>query len=85
MLLLEFFGLRIFVKLLKVPKHILLPVIVVMCAVGAFAVNSQIASVQAILLFGLVGYAMVKFSFPSRRPSSALSSARWWRPTCGAG
>ncbi len=64
MLLLEFFGLRIFVKLLKVPKHILLPVIVVMCAVGAFAVNSQIASVQAILLFGLVGYAMVKFGIP---------------------
>lgn len=64
MLVLEFFGLRIFVKLLKVPKHILLPVIMVMCVVGAFAVNSQVASAQAILFFGLVGYAMTKLGIP---------------------
>lgn len=34
MLILEFHGLRIFIKLLAIPKHVLLPVILVLCTVG---------------------------------------------------
>ncbi|MDQ2694010.1 MAG: tripartite tricarboxylate transporter permease, partial [Pseudomonadota bacterium] len=64
MLILEFFGLRIYIKLLKIPKYVLLPVVVVMCAVGAFAVRSQIFDVQMILLFGAVGYLMYKAHIP---------------------
>lgn len=64
MLFLEFFGLRIYVKLLKVPKYILLPVIMVMCAVGAYAVNSRVFDLQSILFFGLVGYLMNKGNLP---------------------
>src|SRR5690606_12952314 len=36
MLICEFYGLRIFIKLLAIPKHILLPIILVLCVVGAF-------------------------------------------------
>ena len=64
MLFLEFFGLRIYVNLLKVPKYVLLPVIVVMCAVGAYAVNSSMFDVQSILFFGLIGYLMNKAKLP---------------------
>jgi putative tricarboxylic transport membrane protein len=64
MLIMEFYGLRIFVKLLRIPKHILLPVILVLCVVGAFGLNNRMFDVWTILLFGLLGYTLEKFKFP---------------------
>lgn len=64
MLILEFFGMRVFVKLLKIPKHFLLPVILVLCVVGSYAVNSNPFDAQSILFFGLLGYAMNKGKVP---------------------
>jgi putative tricarboxylic transport membrane protein len=65
MLILEFWGLRIFVRLLAIPKHILLPVIVVLCAVGAFGLASRIFDIWTILGFGVLGYAFVKAGIPT--------------------
>jgi putative tricarboxylic transport membrane protein len=65
MLLLEFFGIRVFVKLLKIPKHILMPIILVMCAVGAFAVNNRVFDMQSIIVFGIIGYLLQKFKLSS--------------------
>ena len=64
MLGLEFFGLRAFVRLLKIPKHYLLPVIVSLTVVGAYGVNNRIFDVATILIFGILGYVMEKFKFP---------------------
>ena len=64
MLVLEFYGLRIFTKMLAVPKHILLPIIMVLCFVGAFGLNSRSFDIWTIMVFGLVGYGFVKFSIP---------------------
>ena len=36
MLVLDNLGIRGFLKILKVPKHYLLPIVIVLCAVGAF-------------------------------------------------
>lgn len=65
MLVIEFFGMRAFVQLLRIPKHILMPLILVLCCVGAFATNNRIFDVQSILLFGLIGYLFNKFKLPS--------------------
>ena len=65
MLILEFFGLRIFIRLLAVPKHILLPIILVLCAVGAFGLASRIFDIWTILGFGVLGYAFVKAGIPA--------------------
>ncbi|AOT72080.1 tripartite tricarboxylate transporter permease [Geosporobacter ferrireducens] len=64
MLITEFLGLRIFVKILRVPKHILLPLIFVLCAVGAFGLNSRVFDIWATLIFGIIGYLLLKFGFP---------------------
>ena len=64
MLFMEFYGLRMFIKLLDVPKHILLPIILVLCVVGAFGLSSRLFDVWSILLFGLLGYAFVKAGIP---------------------
>jgi putative tricarboxylic transport membrane protein len=65
MLVLEFWGLRIFVKLLAVPKHYLLPIIMILCAVGAFGLASRIFDIWTILGFGILGYAFVKAGMPT--------------------
>ncbi len=56
MLLVESLGIRFFVKLLKIPKYILMPCILVLCCVGAYAANSRIFDVQSTILFGIIGY-----------------------------
>lgn len=64
MLACELFGVRIFVKLLAIPKHILLPIILVLCFVGAFGLGNRIFDVGTIVFFGLVGYGFVKSGIP---------------------
>lgn len=65
MLILEFYGLKIFTKLLDVPKHLLLPLIFVLCVVGAFGINSRVFDVWTIMVFGIVGYIFYKFDVPN--------------------
>ncbi|KQQ56087.1 Tat pathway signal protein [Pseudomonas sp. Leaf127] len=65
MLFMEFYGLRLFIKLLDVPKHILLPIILVLCVVGAFGLFSRLFDVWSILLFGVLGYGFDKAGMPA--------------------
>ena len=64
MIILEYYGIRIFAKLLQVPKSYLFPVIIVMCIVGAYGVNNRVFDALSLLGFGLFGYAMIKCKFP---------------------
>ncbi|MBW8384410.1 MAG: tripartite tricarboxylate transporter permease [Youngiibacter sp.] len=64
MIILEFAGIRIFVKLLAIPNYILIPIVFVLCVVGAFGLQSRVFDVWSILLFGAVGYYFVKFKVP---------------------
>ncbi len=64
MLFMEFYGMRIFIKLLRIPKYILLPIVLTLCVVGAFGVNSRVFDAWGLLMFGLIGYLLEKFEFP---------------------
>ena len=64
MLLVEFFGIPIFAKIIDVPRQILFPVVLVICAVAAFANNRTMFDVWALLFFGVFGVVMAKFNFP---------------------
>ncbi|MBS6646470.1 MAG: tripartite tricarboxylate transporter permease [Clostridiaceae bacterium] len=65
MLVLEYGGLRLFTQVIKVPKHILLPIVMVLCVVGAFGVKGRIFDVACILVFGILGVLFAKFKFPN--------------------
>jgi putative tricarboxylic transport membrane protein len=60
MLLVEFYGIRIFINILKIPKEILLPIVFVTCSLGAFALNNNIFSVYVVIAFGIIGYLLSK-------------------------
>ncbi len=64
MLLLEYFGIRIFVRLLAIPKYYILPLVLVLCLVGSYTINSRMFDVWTLLLFGFSGYFLEKLGFP---------------------
>ena len=64
MLFLEFYGLRLFVKLLSIPKHILLPIIFCLCGVGAYGLNSREFDLWSVILFGIIGFGFSSFKIP---------------------
>jgi putative tricarboxylic transport membrane protein len=65
MFIIETGAIRMFIKVLQVPKYILLPVILVMCALGAFAINNRIFDIWVTFGFGLLGYLMEREGFPT--------------------
>src|SRR5216117_2446496 len=53
-----------FAAILKMPFAILIPVIVYVCAIGAYAVNNSMTDIWYMLLFGGVGYVCKKLDYP---------------------
>ena len=57
-------AIKLFRRILGVPREILMPLIIVFCVVGAFAINNSIFGVGIMLLLGVVGYLMEENGFP---------------------
>jgi putative tricarboxylic transport membrane protein len=51
------------VKFLKVPYHLLFPMIVLFCCIGIYSVNSKPSDVLEVSAFGLIGYFFCKLRF----------------------
>ncbi|RDI57812.1 tripartite tricarboxylate transporter permease [Microvirga subterranea] len=51
------------VRLLKVPYHLMFPAILMFCCIGIYSINSLPTDVMFIGLFGFVGYMLIKFGF----------------------
>ena len=64
MLIVEYLGMRVFIRILSVPKNLLLPIVMIFCTVGAYANNNRVFDVVVMMLFGLLGYGMKKMKLP---------------------
>ena len=51
-------------RILKVPRNILMPVILMFCVVGTFAINNTVFDVGVMLVAGLVAYLLEENKFP---------------------
>ncbi|WP_245593631.1 tripartite tricarboxylate transporter permease [Azospirillum halopraeferens] len=54
----------LFAAILRIPFSIIAPVIVVICAVGAYTVHNAFFDVVLMLVFGVLGYIFKKLSYP---------------------
>ena len=52
------------VKLFSLPRSLLMPLIIPLCVMGAFAVNLNFFDVYIMFGAGLVGYVLHRFGFP---------------------
>jgi TctA family transporter len=51
-------------RILEVPRNLLMPMILLFCIVGAFAINNTVFAVGVILVFGIAAYFMEENGFP---------------------
>jgi TctA family transporter len=51
-------------QLLRAPREVLMPVILLFCVVGSFAINNSLFGVVLMLVFGIVAYIMEENGFP---------------------
>ena len=64
MVLIMALSTRWMLRVVTVPKAALFPVVLVLCVIGAYALNNTMSNVYVLLVFGVLGYAMVKLGFP---------------------
>ena len=53
-----------FAAILRVPFAIIMPVIVVICAIGAYTVHNSMFDVWLMMIFGIMGYVFKKLDYP---------------------
>ncbi len=56
-------GIRIFTKIVECPRGVLIPLIIVLSAVGTYAIQNNPVHVYWMLLFGIIGYFMKMYGF----------------------
>jgi putative tricarboxylic transport membrane protein len=61
-----------FVRALRIPYNILMPLIIVFCITGAYAANNRVWDVGLMLVFGALGYVMKKLDYSPAALTLAL-------------
>ena len=64
MMPLGYAAIRLSRQILHVPRAILMPVILIFCIVGSFAINNTVFGVGIILVLGLLAFVMEENGFP---------------------
>jgi putative tricarboxylic transport membrane protein len=62
-----FYGLtltRLLIRVLQVPKTIIVPIILVLCTIGTFALAGRLFDVYVMVAFGLLGFVLRQFNYP---------------------
>jgi putative tricarboxylic transport membrane protein len=54
----------LFASILRIPFSIIAPVIIVICAIGAYTVHNAMLDIWFMLVFGLIGYVFKKLDYP---------------------
>ncbi|PQJ50233.1 C4-dicarboxylate ABC transporter permease [Vibrio jasicida] len=65
MLLVGLLGIRFFCRIIEVPKILMIPIIIFLSVVGAYAINNSMFDVGIAIAFGLLGFALGKMDIPS--------------------
>jgi putative tricarboxylic transport membrane protein len=55
----------LWVRILRIPYYLLAPLILMVCIIGAYSLNNSIVDLVIMVIFGILGYLMNKFDYPS--------------------
>jgi len=54
----------LFAAILRIKFSVLMPIIIYVCAIGAFAVNNRMIDIYYMIIFGVIGYLFKKLDYP---------------------
>jgi putative tricarboxylic transport membrane protein len=57
-------GIRVFCKIVEIPKPYIIPIIVVLTFVGGYSIQNSITDIYWMIGFGIVGYFMKRYDYP---------------------
>lgn len=66
MVVTNYFSIPAFVRLLKIPKKILFPVVGFLCILGVYGLNSSTSDLMIMLIFGIIGFFMKKWGLKAQ-------------------
>ncbi len=61
---LGFVAIKLSRHILRIPRRVLMPIIVIFCMVGAFAINNTVFGISVMLVLGILAYLMEENGFP---------------------
>lgn len=64
MLFIGILMMRAFMRLLNVPKYIVVPVVLACCAIGTYTLNNRLSDLYLLAAIGTIGYLMKKLDYP---------------------
>lgn len=64
MLVIGLLAARLFMKVIKIPQRVLIPMITILCFVGAYSVKRSVFDVGTMIFMGILGYVLDKRGFP---------------------
>jgi putative tricarboxylic transport membrane protein len=64
MMLLQVYFIRVLIRALTIPRYVLYPVILGLCVIGSYALNSSMTDVWVFMTTGILGYLFTKRGYP---------------------
>lgn len=64
LVLMNLMGIPLFVKILNASANFLMPMVGVLCFIGAYSLNNSVFEVGVMAFFGVLGYILKKLDFP---------------------
>jgi TctA family transporter len=61
---LGYVAIKLYRRILDVPREVLMPIIILCCIVGAFAINNSVWGIGIMLVLGVIAYLMEENGFP---------------------
>ena len=61
------FGLvmvRPLIKILQVPREVIMPIVFVLCLIGAYSITQRLFDIWVMLGFGVIGYCLRRYNYP---------------------
>jgi putative tricarboxylic transport membrane protein len=65
MLIVGLIGIRFFCRIIEVPKMLMIPIIIFLSVVGAYAINNSMFDVGIAIAFGLLAFVLGKLEIPT--------------------
>jgi len=57
-------GIKIFTKIVEIPKGILMPIIIILSVIGSYAIRNSLYDIFWMFGFGIIGYFLKRFDYP---------------------